>query len=54
LRGDLVDILRDEPLDEHAILPDAVELAVLQLDADLAKAHARHQTQAGVVLGEDA
>ena len=52
--GDSVEILRDQALDDHAIAPHAVELAVLLVHADLLEAHVRHEGEAGAVLGKDA
>jgi hypothetical protein len=43
----------EQPLDEDAVLPLAVELAVAALDADLFKAGGAVCGAAGVVVGED-
>src|SRR5580658_10538356 len=48
------DVLGDQQFHVHAVLPDAVEFAVLFVHADLLEAHAGHQREAGAVVGEDA
>ena len=44
------DVLRDQALDDHAVLPGALKLAVIAVDADLLEARPRHQGQAGAVF----
>ena len=44
----------EQALDDHAIAPYAIELAVALIDADFAEPELRHQCAAGRVLRKDA
>jgi hypothetical protein len=47
-------IRRDQALDDHDIAPDAVEPAMLFVDADLAKAQQLQPAAAGAILDKHA
>ena len=44
----------NQALDYHHIAPDAIELAMLFINADLSKAHRLNQAPAGLIFHENA
>src|ERR1700761_7335185 len=46
-------VFRDESLDDDAVAPDPVELAMLLMDTDLLEADLGHEGAAGEVFDED-
>lgn len=53
LSNPLGQVFGDQPLDDDAIAPDAIELAMLLVDADLLETDLGHQGAAGGILDKD-